>query len=106
MSAMHIVDIHPHIIAPDDSRYPRSPLFGVQSDWSRERPITIEEYVASMDTAGMRQAAIVQASTCYGYDNSYLADSIARHPGRLTAVGTVDLVQPDAPAQIRRWMAR
>ena len=30
-----------------------------------------------MDEAGVRQAAIVQASTCYGYDNSYLADSIA-----------------------------
>ncbi len=23
------VDIHPHIISQDDSRYPRSPLFGV-----------------------------------------------------------------------------
>src|SRR5262252_1767453 len=106
MAPSHYVDIHPHIISSDDGRYPRTPLFGVQSDWSRERPITIEQYVAEMDAAGVQQAAIVQASTCYGYDNSYLTDSIARYPGRLTAVGSVDLTDPDAPAQIRNWMTR
>lgn len=106
MAPAHHVDIHPHIIASDDGRYPRNPLFGVQSDWSKERPITIEQYVAAMDAAGIQQAAIVQASTCYGYDNSYLTDSIARYPGRLTAVGSVDLLQPDAPAQIRNWVRR
>ena len=106
MAPSHYVDIHPHIISTDDSRYPRNPLFGVQSEWSRERPVTIEEYVAAMDAAGVQQAAIVQASTCYGYDNSYLTDSIAKYPGRLTAVGSVDLSQADAPTQIRNWMKR
>src|SRR5262245_16999193 len=106
MAPSHYVDIHPHIISLDESHYPRVPLFGVQSEWSRERPITVEQYVAAMDAAGIHQAAIVQASTCYGYDNSYLVDSIARYPGRFTAVGTVDLLQPDAPAQIRQWTAR
>jgi len=106
MAPSHYVDIHPHIISSDDGRYPRTPLFGVQSDWSRERPITIEQYVAEMDAAGVQQAAIVQASTCYGYDNSYLTDSIARYPGRLTAVGSVDLTDAGAPAQIRNWMTR
>src|SRR5262249_6286470 len=106
MSRFPIVDIHPHIIAGDDGRYPRRPLFGVQSDWSKERPITVEQYVAAMDAAGIDKAAVVQASTCYGYDNSYVADSVARYRDRLTAVGSVDLAQPDAPAQIRRWMER
>jgi predicted TIM-barrel fold metal-dependent hydrolase len=106
MAPSHYVDIHPHIISSDEGRYPRSPLFGVQSDWSRERPITVEQYVAAMDAAGVQKAAVVQASTCYGYDNSYLTDSIARYPDRLTAVGTVDLLQPDAPERIRTWMKR
>jgi L-fuconolactonase len=106
MAPSHYVDIHPHIISTDRSRYPQNPLFGVQSEWSQERPITIEQYVAEMDAAGVQQAAIVQASTCYGYDNSYLADSIAKYPGRLTAVGTVDLSHPNAPAEIERWMKR
>lgn len=106
MATSLFIDIHPHIIASDDTRYPRSPLFGVQSDWSRERPVTVEQYVAAMDAAGVHKAAIVQASTCYGYDNSYLTDSIVRYPGRLTAVGSVDMLAEDAPAQIRGWLAR
>jgi predicted TIM-barrel fold metal-dependent hydrolase len=106
MTTEHYVDSHPHVISTDEARYPRSPLFGVQSEWSRERPVTIDQYVAEMDAAGVQRAAIVQASTCYGYDNSYLTDSIAKYPGRLTAVGSVDLVQPDAPDRIRGWMKR
>jgi predicted TIM-barrel fold metal-dependent hydrolase len=106
MASVQCVDIHPHVISNDDARYPRDPLFGVQSEWSRERPVTIEQYIAEMDAAGVHQAAIVQASTCYGYDNSYLTDSVAKYAGRVTAVGSVDLRQPDTPTQIRRWMAR
>ena len=100
------IDIHPHIIADDDSKYPRNPLFGVQSDWSRERPVTIDGLIAAMDQAGVAKAAIVQSSTCYGYDNSYLVDSVARYPGRFTAVGSVDLLQPDAPERILHWMGK
>ena len=104
--APRFIDIHPHIIADDPARYPRNPLFGVQSDWSRERPVTIEGLVAAMDQAGVDKAAVVQSSTCYGYDNSYLVDSIRRYPGRFTAVGSVDVLQPDAPAKVRQWVER
>ena len=101
-----LIDIHPHIICDNDALYPRSPLFGVQSDWSRQRPVTIEGLIAAMDQAGVQKAAIVQASTCYGYDNSYLVDSIARYPDRFTAVGSVDVLQPDAPERVRYWVER
>jgi L-fuconolactonase len=104
--ASSFVDIHPHVIAKDDAKYPRAPLFGIQSDWSRDRPVTIDGLVAAMDDAGVQKAAIVQASTCYGYDNSYVCDAIAQYPGRFTAVGSVDMLQPDAPATIRSWMKR
>lgn len=100
------IDIHPHIISDDPARYARSPLFGVQSDWSRERPVTIEGLVAAMDEAGVDKAAIVQSSTCYGYDNSYLVDSVGKYPGRFTAVGSVDVTQPDAPERIRQWVRK
>jgi len=100
------IDIHPHIISDDSARYARVPLFGVQSDWSRDRPVTVEGLIAAMDEAGVRQAAIVQSSTCYGYDNSYLVDSIAKYPGRFTAVGSVDVCAPDAAATISQWVKR
>ena len=104
--ASSYIDIHPHIISDDDDRYPRSPLFGVQSDWSKERPVTVDALIAAMDEAGVAKAAVVQSSTCYGYDNSYVADSVARFPGRLTAVGSVDLLAPDAPETVRQWLYR
>jgi len=100
------IDIHPHIISDDNARYPRTPLFGVQSDWSKDRPVTLEGLIAAMDPAGVDKAAIVQSSTCYGYDNSYLVDSIAKFPGRFTAVGSVDVLQSDAPERIHHWVKR
>jgi predicted TIM-barrel fold metal-dependent hydrolase len=97
------IDIHPHIIASDTVRYPLAPLGGHQSDWSRTRPVTTEQMIAAMDIAGVQKAAIVQASTCYGHDNSYVADAVAAHPDRLTGVFSVDVLAPDAPARMRHW---
>jgi len=99
-----VIDIHPHIIADDAQRFPRVPLFGVQSDWSRERPVTVEGLISAMDEAGVVKAAIVQSSTCYGYDNSYLVDSIARYRGRFTGVGSVDECQENACERILYWV--
>jgi predicted TIM-barrel fold metal-dependent hydrolase len=104
--ASAVIDIHPHIISADTQRYPRIPLFGVQSDWSRERPVTLEGLMVAMDEAGVEKAAIVQSSTCYGYDNSYVVDSVAKHRGRFTAVGSVDVSQPDACERIQHWVSR
>ena len=77
------IDIHPHIISGDATRYPLAPLGGHQSDWSRTRPVTLEQLVAAMDTAGVQKAAIVQASTCYGHDNSYRGGCSVRLPEAL-----------------------
>jgi L-fuconolactonase len=104
--ASRFIDIHPHIISRDDNKYPRSPLFGVQSDWSRERPVTIDDMIASMNEAGVDKSAIVQASTCYGHDNSYVADSIANHKDRLTGVCSVDVRAPDAVEKLKYWQGR
>ncbi len=37
------------------------------------------------------------------FDNTYLLDCVRRYPGRLAAVGTVDVTQPDAPATLEKW---
>ena len=100
---MTTIDIHPHIIASDVARYPLAPLGGHQSDWSRTRPIALEQLVAAMDEAGVQKAAIVQASTCYGHDNSYVADAVAAYPRRFTGVFSVDVLAPNAPERMRYW---
>src|SRR5215469_16600563 len=100
------IDIHPHIISGDASRFPLAPLGGHQSDWSRTRPVTLEQLIAAMNTAGIGKAAIVQASTCYGHDNSYVADAVAAHPERFTGVFSADVLAADAPQRMHHWVSR
>ena len=40
-----IVDTHCHVIDLDETRYPRAPMGGKSSDWSRERPVNAEAMV-------------------------------------------------------------
>jgi predicted TIM-barrel fold metal-dependent hydrolase len=104
--ATQLIDIHPHIISADTIRYPIAPLGGKRSDWSQHRPVDFEQLVAGMNQAGIDKAAIVHSSTTYGYDNSYLADSIAEHRDRFTGVFCVDVRDADAPTRIRHWVNR
>lgn len=101
-----LIDIHPHIISPDATRYPIAPLGGKRSEWSITRPVDFAGLVAQMDTAGIHKAAIVHSSTTYGYDNSYLADAIVGHGDRFTGVFSVDVRAADATTQIRHWVGR
>jgi L-fuconolactonase len=101
-----VIDIHPHVIAADAKRYPPSPLSGEQSGWSRERPVSFERMIAAMDEAGVAKAALVQASTCYGHDNTYVADAVAGRPARFTGVFSVDVLQRDAPERIDYWLSK
>jgi predicted TIM-barrel fold metal-dependent hydrolase len=101
-----IVDIHPHIISDDEQAYPPAPLFGKRSDWSQERPSTVEALIAAMDAAGVAKAAVVHSSTTYGFDNSYVVDGCNKYKDRLVAVGSVDVLQPDAAKTIVEWKER
>jgi predicted TIM-barrel fold metal-dependent hydrolase len=99
---MEIVDIHPHVIASDNERYPFAPLGGTLSAWARERPVDAAGMLAEMDAAGIRRAVLVQAATAYGYDNTYAADSAAAHPGRFLFAGIIDVLAPGAATVIEQ----
>src|ERR1700680_715960 len=103
---MSIIDIHPHVISTDTQHYPRAPLGGHQSDWSRNRPVSTEQMLAAMDRAGVTKSALVQASTCYGHDNSYVADAVAAHPDRFTGVFSADVLAADAREKMIYWMEK
>ncbi|MFT4438368.1 amidohydrolase family protein [Caballeronia sp. 15715] len=100
---MNIIDIHPHIISNDERRYPPAPLFGKRSDWSQERPNTVEALIGAMDQAGVAKAAVVHSSTTYGFDNSYVVDGCNQYKDRLIAVGSVDMLADDVSAVIKTW---
>jgi L-fuconolactonase len=104
--ASRIVDIHPHVVSPDTTKYPHAPLGGKHSDWSATRPVDFEQMLVEMDEAGVDKAAIVHSSTTYGFDNSYVADCVARLPDRFTGVYAVDVLKPDAVEKIDFWRTR
>jgi len=101
-----IVDIHPHIVSPDTTKYPLAPLGGTQSTWSSERPTTYQMLLDAMDEARVAKAAIVHSSTAYGYDNSYVADAVAAVPQRFTGVYSIDILAPDAIKTFDYWLGR
>lgn len=76
---------------------------GKQSDWSK-RPLTDAGMLQAMRDAGIAQSVLVQASTCYGLDNSYVAACVQRHPRQFAGVFSADLTSADAIERISHWM--
>jgi predicted TIM-barrel fold metal-dependent hydrolase len=103
---MALIDIHPHVISPDTARFPLSPINDRQSDWSQQRPVSYDEMIKAMDAAGVARSAVVQASSAYAYDNSYVAAAVAAYPKRFTGVFSVDTLAPDAVEKMKGWMAK
>lgn len=93
---MEIIDTHCHIISADATAYPPAPIGGKQSEWAATRPVTAEGLLAETDETGIAKSVLVQATTHYGYDNSYVVDSARAHPDRFVAVGTFDPLRPAA----------
>ena len=99
-----VVDIHNHVISDDPVRFPLDPMGGKQSDWSRDRPVTEAGMLHAMREAGVAQSVLVQASTCYGHDNSYVRECVGRHPREFAGVFSVDFNSADAVRRIAHWL--
>lgn len=100
-----VVDVHNHVISRNAVHFPLAPMGGKQSDWSRERPVDEAGMLAAMQDAGVAQSVLVQASTCYGHDNSYVAECVANRPAAFAGVFSVDFNAPDAVERIQYWMS-
>lgn len=101
---MDYFDTHTHAISPDTAAYPPAPLGGTRSAWSQDRPVDIDGLLRALDGAGVERAALVHASTVYGFDNSYAADALAAHADRLVGVCAVDFLAETAVDNLRGWV--
>lgn len=99
-----VIDTHTHAISPDKQRFPLAPVGGHQSEWSAKRPVSFEGLLASLDDAGIDRAVVVQASTVYGNDNSYVVEAVRSHPDRFAGVFSIDVLANDAATQLQRWL--
>jgi L-fuconolactonase len=98
-----VADIHCHVISDDPARFPLAPMGGKQSEWSR-KPLTGMDMLQAIHDAGVAQSVLVQASTCYGHDNSYVVDCVQRDPRHFAGVFSVDMTGPDAVERITHWL--
>src|SRR5215472_12089989 len=96
-----VIESHCHIIAPDQTKYPRD-LGKNPAAWVRD--LSAEEFIALNDAAGVGRAILVQAFGAYKYDNNYVVDAAARFPDRFVAVCIVDALKPEAPKMLEYWV--
>ncbi|MEV5892442.1 amidohydrolase family protein [Nonomuraea fuscirosea] len=99
------IDAHAHLVT-NDPAYPYDPPGGTVGDAVRDDPMTAERLLAALAANGLSAAVAVQRAHVYGYDNSYVVDAAARHPGRLRAMCVIDARAPDAAKTVRRWAGR
>ena len=89
-----IIDSHLHVWSDDPERYP----------WAGEGTTeagTAELLLETMEKEGVEKACIVQP-IYYLYDNRYVADCLAKYPGKFSAMAIMDRHAPDAAEQLER----
>jgi predicted TIM-barrel fold metal-dependent hydrolase len=101
----HIVDTHCHVISENPSLFPiEHSVGGKQSDWSKNRPVNVDGMKEAMLQAGVSKSVLVQASTCYGHDSSYVAHSVKSSPKCFIGVCSVDFLDPKAIEHLQHWL--
>jgi predicted TIM-barrel fold metal-dependent hydrolase len=85
VSASGIVDAHVHVGSPDLAAHPRSPHYPRAPRISA----TIEDFEQLGPRFGVGQAVLVQPSE-YGFDNSYLCESLHRGAGQFVGIALAD----------------
>ncbi|TDU68070.1 putative TIM-barrel fold metal-dependent hydrolase [Prosthecobacter fusiformis] len=91
-----LIDAHVHVWTPDTKRYPRA---GFLKKAPSPASFTPEQLFTHCHPVGVRRIVLVQPSL-YRFDNSYMLDSIAAHPGVFSGVASID----DSAPHIRSRM--
>jgi len=93
------IDAHSHVWTPDTQRYPRAAAFATKKA-PEPRSFTPAELFAHCRPEGVTRVVLIQMSF-YQYDNRYMLDAIAAHPGVFRGVAVVDENAPRLPDTVR-----
>jgi predicted TIM-barrel fold metal-dependent hydrolase len=95
------IDAHVHVWTPDTKKYPLAS--GFTKDEMKPPSFTPEQLFKHATPAGVTRVTLIQMSF-YGYDNSYMLDSMRAHPGVFSGVAVID---PNAkPAETMRSLKK
>jgi predicted TIM-barrel fold metal-dependent hydrolase len=101
---MRIVDAHVHVVSADRDRYPRGDLGSSGGGGHATEEVSGPRLLQLLDEAGVAYAVFVQSLGAYGFDNCYAADASDRSDGRCPFVCAIDPDDPDAVAEVHRWV--
>ncbi len=99
-----LIDSHAHILTDDINRYPPAPPSGEYKASELENPMTVERLLGDMGGAGVGKAVLVQRGSVYGFNNTYVCDSVAAAPDRLAAVCAINGEAEDAGERVHHWV--
>lgn len=94
-----LIDAHVHVCVNQPDRYPWRPLL----NYIPTAYAPAETLIDEMDRHAIDRAVLVQPSY-YGYDNSYLAESLRRFPTRFAGVCLVDPGSDTVGTDLAHWM--
>lgn len=93
------IDAHVHVWTPDTASYPLAEGYAVAD--MKPPSFTPDELFAHCRPCGVERIVLIQMSF-YGFDNSYMLDSMAAHPGVFSGVAVIDEDAADATSTMRR----
>ncbi|MDB6074468.1 MAG: Amidohydrolase [Verrucomicrobiaceae bacterium] len=96
--AGHYIDAHSHLWTPDTTKYPLAP--GFKKSDMKPASFTPEELFKHCKPEGVDRIVAIQMSY-YRFDNRYMLDMIARHPGVFRGVAIVDESLADVAQQMK-----
>ncbi|MEM7231053.1 MAG: amidohydrolase family protein [Planctomycetota bacterium] len=82
-----LIDAHVHVWTSDTTCYPLAS--GYTKDSMKPPSFPPEELFAHCRPLGVNRIVLIQMSF-YGFDNSYMLDAIAEHPGVFSGVAVID----------------
>ena len=92
------IDAHSHVWSPDTARWPLAK--GQTKDDLKPPSFTPEELFALCHPEKIGRVVLIQHHTYHGWDNTYLTDCAAAHPGKFSVVGMIDDQQPGVEAKM------
>jgi len=92
------IDAHVHVWTPDTDRYPLAEGFAVAD--MQPPSFTPDQLFAHCRPCGVERIVLIQMSF-YGFDNSYMLDSMRAHPGTFSGVAVIDEDAADVASTMR-----
>jgi predicted TIM-barrel fold metal-dependent hydrolase len=95
------IDAHVHVWTSDTKKYSLAP--GYRREQMQPPNFPPEELLSHAQPCGVSRIVLIQMSY-FGYDNSYMLDTMRRFPGVFSGVGVID--EAARPRDVMRRLAR